>query len=120
MWMPGGLLGVSSNGVNEGIVWALVPANGDANSCRGVKGMLIAFDASDVTKELWRSQGKDANASDTADSFGLLARFNPPLIADGKVFVGTAGDREQLQRYGGPRPAQAGPANYYLAVYGLK
>ena len=119
MWMPGGLLGVSSNGSAQGIVWALVPANGDGNSCRGVKGMLIAFDADDVTQELWRSQGKDANVSDTRDSYGLLARFNPPTIANGKVFVATAGDSEPLQRYGGPRPAP-GPANYYLAVFGLK
>ena len=52
--------------------------NGDGNSCRGVKGMLIAFDAEDVTKELWRSQGKDANVSDTKDSFGLLSRFIRP------------------------------------------
>jgi len=120
IWMPGGLLGVSSNGstAGTGIVWALVPANGDGNSCRGVKGMLIAFNAEDVTKEIWRSQGKDINLSDTKDSFGLLSRFNPPTIANGKVFVGTAGDAEPLRRYAGPRPAQ-GPANYYLAVYGL-
>jgi hypothetical protein len=121
MWMPGGLLGVSSNGSvpGTGIVWAIVPANGDGNSCRGVKGMLIAFDAENTTKELWRSQRKDATNSDNKDSFGLLARFNPPTIANGKVFLGTAGDAEPLQRYGGPRPAP-GPANYYLAVYGLK
>lgn len=121
MWMPGGLLGVSSNGQvpGTGIVWAVVPTNGDGNSCRGVKGMLVAFDAEDVTKELWRSQRKDASNSDTKDSFGLLARFNPPTIANGKVFLGTAGDAEPLQRYGGPRPAP-GPANYYLAVFGLK
>jgi hypothetical protein len=120
VWMPGGLLGVSSNGTTPGtgIVWAVVPANGDANSCRGVKGMLMAFDAEDVTKELWRSQRKDAGNSDTKDSFGLLARFNPPTIANGRVFVGTAGDAEPLGRYGGPRPAP-GPPNYYLAVYGL-
>src|SRR5580704_7226391 len=33
MWMPGGLLGVSSNGSTQGsgVVWAVVPANGDAN-----------------------------------------------------------------------------------------
>jgi hypothetical protein len=80
--------------------------------------MLMAFDAEDVTKELWRSQRKDANNSDTKDSFGLLSRFNPPTIANGKVFVGTAGDAEPLGRYGGPRPAP-GPPNYYLAVYGL-
>jgi hypothetical protein len=121
VWMPGGLLGVSSNGsaAGTGIVWAVVPTNGDGNSCRGVKGMLIAFDAEDVTKELWRSQRKDASNSDNKDSFGLLARFNPPMIASGKVFLGTAGDAEPLQRYAGPRPAP-GPANYYLAVYGLK
>ena len=81
--------------------------------------MLIAFDADDVSRELWRSQGKDANVSDTKDSYGLLARFNPPTIANGKVFVATAGDTEPLQRYGGSRPAP-GPANYYLAVFGLK
>jgi len=121
VWMPGGLLGVSSNGslAGTGIVWAIVPANGDANSCRGVKGMLMAFDAEDVTNELWRSQGKGAMAPDNSDSFGLLARFNPPTIANGKVFVGTAGDALPLQRYGGPRPAP-GPAHYYLAVYGLR
>jgi hypothetical protein len=115
------MLSVSSNGTTAGtgIVWAVVPVNGDANSCRGVKGMLMAYDAEDVTKELWRSQGRDAANSDTKESYGLLARFNPPIVANGKVFVGTAGDAEPLRRAGGPRPA-AGPANYYLAVYGLK
>ena len=81
--------------------------------------MLIAVAADDVTKELWRSQGKDAKASDTADSFGSLARFNPPTIANGKVFVPTAGNVELLQRYMGPRPFNP-QKNYYLAVYGLK
>jgi hypothetical protein len=119
MWMPGGLLQVSSNGAAQGIVWALVPVNGDANSCRGAKGMVVALAADDITKELWRSQGPGPNAPDTKDSLGLLSRFNLPTIAGGKVFVPTAGDAEPLQRYGGPRPAP-GPANYYLAVYGLK
>jgi hypothetical protein len=117
-WMPGGELEVSSNGTEQGIVWALVSANGDANSCRGVKGMLLAVAADDITKELWRSQGKDAKASDTKDSLGLLARFNPPTVANGKVFVPTAGDSEPLRRYGGPRPVPP-LRNYYLAVYGL-
>jgi hypothetical protein len=120
MWMPGGYVGVSSNGMTPGtgIVWAVVPANGDSNSCRGVKGMLMAFNAEDITKELWRSQAQNTKLSDTPDSFGLLARFNTPTVANGKVFVPTAGDAEQLQRWGGARPAQ-GPANYQLVVYGL-
>jgi hypothetical protein len=120
MWMPGGQLTVTSNGTaaGSGVVWALVAANGDANSCRGVKAMLMALNADDVTKEIWRSQGQDTGLSDTKDSIGLLSRFNPPMVANGKLFIGTAGDAEPLQRYGGPRPAP-GPAKYYLAVYGL-
>ncbi len=122
-WMPGGIMSVSSNAdtAGTGIVWVLVPANGDANSYRGVKGMLLALDAEDVSNELWRSQGTDAAVSDTGDSFGLLARFAPPTIANGKVFVGTAGDKEPLYRWCGQRPQPAQyPANYWLAVYGLK
>lgn len=120
-WMPGGILSVSANGskAGTGIVWALVTANGDANECRGVKGMLMAFDAEDVSTELWRSQQSDP-AQDTADSSGLLARFTPPTIANGKVFVGTAGDSEELHLYGGNQQPTQFPANYYLAVYGLK
>jgi hypothetical protein len=125
-WMPGGILSVSSNGqqAGSGIVWTLVPANGDANSYRGVKGMLVAFNAEDVSQELWRSQGADP-AHDTRDSFGLLSRFNPPTVANGKVFVPTAGDQEPLRRYDGPggpcgpRPTQF-PPHYALAVYGLR
>jgi hypothetical protein len=122
MWMPGGILGLSSNGATAGtgIVWALTPSNGDANSCRGVKGMLLALNAEDVTQELWRSQGPDVNLSDTRDSYGLLARFTAPTIANGKVFVATAGDAEPLQRWGGNfRPPQIN-LKYGLVVYGLK
>ena len=121
-WMPGGIISVSSNGSNpgSGIVWVLVPANGDANSYRGVKGMLLALNAEDVSQELWRSQGQDALLSDTGNSLGLLARFAPPTIANGKVFVGTAGDKEPLKRWcGGVRPKHF-PENYGVVVYGLK
>jgi hypothetical protein len=129
-WMPGGILSVSSDGPKPGtgIVWVLSPANGDANSFRGVKGMLMAFDAADVSQELWRSQAANP-ATDTADSFGLLSRFVPPTVANGKVFVAASGDQEPLKRYegfhgAGPppcgnRPTQF-PANFALAVYGLK
>lgn len=118
-WMPGGILTVSSNGTHEGIVWALATANGDANSFRGVKGMLMAFNADDISQELWRSQGADATV-DTQDSFGLLARFNSPTVANGKVFVATAGDREPLRSYCAPNGPPAFPANFGVAVYGLK
>lgn len=120
-WMPGGIISVSSNGgaPGTGIVWVLVAANGDANSYRGVKGMLLALDAEDVSKELWRSQGHDEALSDTKDSLGLLARFVPPTVANGKVFIATAGDQEPLKRWCTERPTQF-PQNYGLVVYGLK
>ena len=120
-WMPGGILSVSANGskAGTGIVWALVTATGDANECRGVKGMLMAFDAQNVSHELWRSQQANP-ALDTADSFGLVARFAAPTIANGKVFVGTAGDSEPLRWYGTTSSPTQFPQSYYLAVYGLK
>jgi hypothetical protein len=119
-WMPGGILALSSdaNQAGTGIVWALVPADGDSNTFRGVKGMLLALNAEDASQELWRSQGADAE-SDTPDSFGLLARFVPPTVANGKVFVANAGDHEELKRYCGTRPTQF-PKNYGVVVYGLK
>lgn len=119
-WMPGGILALSSDGnrAGTGIVWALVPANGDSNTFRGVKGMLLALNAEDVSQELWRSQGSDAE-TDTPDSFGLLARFVSPTVANGKVFVANAGDREELKRYCGSRPSQF-PKNYGVVVYGQK
>jgi hypothetical protein len=118
-WMPGGILALSSdvNRAGTGIVWALVPANGDSNTFRGVKGMLLALNAEDVSQELWRSQGPDGEA-DNPDSFGLLARFVPPTVANGKVFVANAGDHEELKRYCGTRPTQF-PKNYGVVVYGL-
>ncbi len=127
-WMPGGVLSVSSDGDRSGIVWALVPANGDANRCRGVKGMLLALDANDISRELWRSQERNLDNSDGPDSFGLLARFVPPSVADGKVFVATFGDDERRDfYYRGKRPRvhyppRSGerPSRYYLAVYGLR
>jgi hypothetical protein len=119
-WMPGGILALSSDGnrMGTGIVWALVPANGDSNTFRGVKGMLLALNAEDVSQELWRSQGADAE-TDTPDSFGLLARFVPPTVANGKVFVANAGDQEELKRYCGSRPTHF-PPNYGVVVYGLR
>jgi hypothetical protein len=119
-WMPGGILALSSDGnrAGTGVVWAVVPANGDSNTFRGVKGMLLALSAEDVSQELWRSQGADAE-TDTPDSFGLLSRFVPPTAANGKVFIANAGDREELKRYCSTRPTQF-PKNYGVVVYGLK
>jgi hypothetical protein len=115
--MPGGMLAVSANGnkAGTGIVWAVVPLDGDANQRRGVKGIFLALDAQDVTRTLWTSEQFAQR-----DRLGLFAKFNTPLVAGGKVFVGTSGDDEVQRTYSPPdqRPKDF-PKNYYVAVYGL-
>src|SRR5262249_11338352 len=116
--MPGGMLSISANGSSRGsgVLWAAVPLDGDANQQRGVRGIVLAFDAQDVSHTLWTSE-QDADR----DGLGLFAKFTPPVVANGKVFVATYGDDEPLQTY--PRDPErhpsAFPKNYYVAVYGL-
>jgi hypothetical protein len=92
--MPGGFLSVSANGNQEstGIVWASMPIAGDANQAT-VDGVLRAFDASDLTKELWNS-----SMNPVRDSVGKYAKFSSPTIANGKVYLSTFSN--QLNVYG--------------------
>jgi hypothetical protein len=114
--MPGGMLALSANGngAGTGILWAVVPLDGDANRQRGVTGIVLALDAEDVSRTLWTSE----QFSDR-DRLGLFAKFTPPMIASAKVFVATYGDQEALREYGGAARPSVFPRNYYVAVYGL-
>ncbi|MFL6214860.1 MAG: BACON domain-containing protein [Blastocatellia bacterium] len=87
-------LSLSANGsqAGSGIVWALCAFSGDANS-QTVAGILRAFDATDVSKELWNSKQNAAR-----DDIGSFAKFNPPTVANGKVYVPTFSG--QLHVYG--------------------
>ena len=123
--MPGGMLSISADGTRSGsaVLWALVPLNGDANTQRGVRAQLLAYDARDITNDVWRSEPLDASFG--PDSVGLFAKFVAPTVANGKVFVATYGDQENPpgpRQWGGndePPPASF-PRNYYVAVYGLR
>jgi hypothetical protein len=79
----GAAMAVSANGNTNGILWA-VQHNG-----AGVPGVLYAFDPMNSTggvlKELW-----DSDQAGTRDTLGEAAKFNIPLIANGKVFVAGA------------------------------
>ena len=112
--MPGGMLSLSSRGDTNGIVWAVVPLDGDANRQRGVKGIVLAIDARDVSKVLWTSEQSGAR-----DRLGLFAKYVPPTIAAGKVFVATYGDDEPRRTYGGATRPQGFPGRYQLVVYGV-
>jgi hypothetical protein len=92
--MPGGFISVSSNGTQAGtgIVWATTPYQGDAES-QTVPGILRAFDASDLNRELWNS-----NLNQPRDGLGNFAKFVPPTIANGKVYTATFSN--QVSVYG--------------------
>lgn len=79
--MPGGAVSVSSNGDSGGIVWVSVAPNQDATYTME-PGMLAAFDA-EKGNLLWYDP----------DYTHQFAKFVPPMIAGGKVFLATYGER---------------------------
>jgi len=81
---PGGILSLSANGEQpgSGVLWSLMPVSDDAIG-QSVPGILRAYEAENITNELWNSLILPG------DDFGLLAKFVPPVVANGKVYVAT-------------------------------
>ncbi len=73
---PGATPSVSSNGTTNGIVWA------EDNSSPAV---LYAYDATNLSHELYDSN----QAAGGRDQYGAGNKFITPMIANGKVYVGT-------------------------------
>jgi hypothetical protein len=82
-------LAASSNGTTAGIVWTMV-ADGFTPMLPIV---LYAFDASDLTKELYNSTQAPAKR----DVAGPSSKFLVPTVANGHVYVGT---QTELDVYG--------------------
>jgi len=116
--MPGGMLSISADGsaAGTGILWANVPLLGDANQSLQF-GVLRAFNASNLTQELWSSQ---ANAA--RDASGKFAKFVAPTVANGRVYLPTFS--KQVAVYGllgsipvpGPTPTPTVPPSGNLAL----
>lgn len=70
---PGCVPTISANGTAGGVVWAIDSA-----------GVLHAYDASALSKELYNSAQNAAR-----DSLGTYVKFSAPTIANGKVFAGS-------------------------------
>jgi outer membrane protein assembly factor BamB len=81
----GAVLSVSSNGSKDGtgILWASYAVSGDAEHTVS-PGILRAFDANDVSKELWNN-----HQNDRRDGAGNYAKFAAPTIANGHVYLPT-------------------------------
>ncbi|MDX1933733.1 MAG: PA14 domain-containing protein [Capsulimonadales bacterium] len=80
--MPGGILSLSANGgkAGTGVLWAAHPYDDDAVH-KIVPGILRAFDAVTL-KELWNSKMVPER-----DDIGLFAKFTPPTVVNGKVYM---------------------------------
>lgn len=78
---PGTTPSVSANGTSNGIVWAI--QNGSST------GVLHAYDATNLATELYNSN----QAANARDQFATNSncKFVTPMIANGKVYVGTPG-----------------------------
>ena len=104
--MPGGILTLSAagNAPDSAVLWASLPREGDAN-LETVPGILRAFDASNIEKELWNSE-QDIGR----DRVGMFAKFCPPVVANGRVYVAT---------FAPPAKGTHPRAPNKLVVYGL-
>jgi hypothetical protein len=91
--MPAGFLSLSSNGsaAGTGILWAALPLSQDAN-LQVAPGVLRAFDASDLTNQIWNSE------TNCSDQVGAFAKYVAPTVVNGKVYLVTFSN--QLLVYG--------------------
>ena len=73
---PGATPSVSANGTGSAILWAVENSN---------PAVLHAYDATNLATELYNSN----QAAGSRDQFGPGNKFIAPIIANGKVYVGT-------------------------------
>ncbi len=85
---PGATPVVSSNGTQNGIVWALIT---DLYTSNG-SSILYAFNATNVAQELY-----DSNQNPNRDNPGPAIKFTVPVVTNGKVYVGAG---YQIDVYG--------------------
>ncbi len=90
---PGVTPSISSQGTSNGIVWALDTSQYGVPKNSGGPAVLHAYDATDLTTELWNS----TQAANNRDRAGDAVKFAVPTVANGKVYVGT---RTTVEVYG--------------------
>ena len=86
---PGAMLSLSADGKRDGILWASIHASGDSwHESR--PGILHAYDADDIDRELWNSlENRDR------DDCGEYSKMAPPTIANGRVYLASFGAKNR-------------------------
>jgi hypothetical protein len=92
-------LSANASTSGTGILWASRPISGASNP-GPASGVLYAFDATNLKTELWDSQQNSAR-----DAVGNYAKFAPPTVVNGKVYLATFSG--QLLAYGLNPPASS-------------
>jgi outer membrane protein assembly factor BamB len=82
---PGTSPSISADGSRNGIVWAVENVKFSYDAGYSVPAVLRAYDASNLAHELYNSDQAPAGS----DHFGTGNKFITPMIAHGKVYVGT-------------------------------
>jgi hypothetical protein len=91
---PGATASISSQGASNGIAWAMDVSQYGVPSSFGLgPAVLYAYDATDLTTELWDSTQATSNRDQACDA----VKFVPPTVANGKVYVST---RTEVDVYG--------------------
>ena len=85
---PGATPSISSNGntVGSAILWAIDSSNYGSPGPGPGPAVLHAFDATNISKELWNS----TQAKHNRDRAGNAVKFSVPTIVNGKVYIGTS------------------------------
>ena len=79
-------MAISANSSASGILWVI------EHPSDTVPGILHAYDATNLKSELYNS-----SQSGSRDTLDIAAKFTVPLIANGRVFIGS---NSQLTAYG--------------------
>lgn len=84
---PGTTPSVSASGSSNAIVWALDTNSTTAMNASGTNGpaVLFAYDAANLGSQLYSSD----TTSGSANAGGNAVKFCVPVVANGKVYVGT-------------------------------
>lgn len=81
--LRGSAITISAHGTSNGVVWAPECINCQDTASGNTSEVLHAFDASDLSRELYNS-----TQAGNRDVIGEANRFITPLVANGKVYLG--------------------------------